>query len=505
MVRRPYYTTTTKGNSDMTPEQFREKLTSVTGFKEKVVQYLEKLIKLDFDWAPEVNIADVCSGTRSEHPAYDFPRYAEGIGDRSMESWLHDFHSDAKGLAVKTQVQQHPATCLKKGKGKGCRFGFGGDGKALVPETRVNLETGAIDLARHHPKVNNHNPVLAAVTRSNHDIKTTFTSGYQNLSSMYYMTAYVAKNENDISDLVALEESWKDVESRGLMQVDDLMERMRRLMIRINYTRSYSRQFSGAQVAAMLLNIGKEGTHYCTSTFSSLNLFAVIHFLVENAPQDYQLMVARTLLSEDLINEDGNGSALLCLIVRANTSDLNNDSEETMERTQVETGQFSNIPAVVENYIYRGRECDDMSLYEMTMETEVKPMTAAQWEKYTSQLDSNKITAGRHLNQKARFLPPHSKERTHWICFYTNDKTPVVYGAPYNCVRNSLSGPTFPRRDDEDPDRQETRAMLLLILFKEWRQKGDLKGPDDSWLRSLQAFEDACGNASKDEVSLLQQ
>ena len=90
----------------------------------------------------------------------------------------------------------------------------------------VNLETGAIDLARHHPKVNNHNPVLAAVTRSNHDIKTTFTSGYQNLSSMYYMTAYVAKNEDDISDLVALEESWRDVESRGLMQADDVVERI---------------------------------------------------------------------------------------------------------------------------------------------------------------------------------------------------------------------------------------------------------------------------------------
>ena len=190
----------------MTPEQFREKLTFVDGFKEKVVQYLEKLIKLDFDWAPEVNVADLCTGTRSEHPSYDFPRYAEGF-DQSMESWLHDFHLDAKGLAVKTQVHQHSATCFKKGKGKGCRFGFGGEGKALVPDTVVNLETGAIELARHHPKVNNHNPVLAAVTRSNHDIKATFTSGYQNLSSMYYMTAYVSKNEDDVSDLVALEES----------------------------------------------------------------------------------------------------------------------------------------------------------------------------------------------------------------------------------------------------------------------------------------------------------
>jgi hypothetical protein len=342
-------------------------------------------------------------------------------------------------------VHHHSATCFKKGKGKGCRFGFGGEGKALVPDTMVNLETGAIDLARHHPKVNNHNPVLAAVTRSNHDIKTTFTSGYQNLSSMYYMTAYVAKNEDDISDLVALEESWKDVERRGLMQADDVVERMRRLMIRINYTRSYSRQFSGAQVAAMLLKIGKEGTHYAASTFCSLSLFAAIDFVVENSPCDYQLILSNTVLNEELTHddEDGNGSSPICFISLAKKTDLSNDGEESMERTTVDIGQFNNIPAVVENYIYRGSECEDMSLYEMAMKTEVRPMTALQWEKYASHLDSNEITVGRQLNPKSRFRRPHSKEQTHWISFYTNDKTPVVYGTPLLVdLRRKLIGRT---------------------------------------------------------------
>ena len=36
--------------TDMTPEQFREKLAADSSFKEKVVQYLEKLIKLDFEF-----------------------------------------------------------------------------------------------------------------------------------------------------------------------------------------------------------------------------------------------------------------------------------------------------------------------------------------------------------------------------------------------------------------------------------------------------------------------
>jgi hypothetical protein len=132
------------------------------GFKEKVIEYLEKLIKLDFDWAPNVNISDICFGARHEHPAYDFPNYDSGLGT-SIESWLYNFNSDAKGISIKTQTHRHSATCFKKGKGKGCRFGFGGTGKSLVPETIVDLETGSIDLVRHYPKVNNHNSVLAAV------------------------------------------------------------------------------------------------------------------------------------------------------------------------------------------------------------------------------------------------------------------------------------------------------------------------------------------------------
>ena len=47
--------------------------------------------------------------------------------------------------------------------------------------------------------------------------------------------------------------------------------------------------------------------------------------------------------------------------------------------------------------------------------------------------------------------------------------------------------------------------MLLLILFKEWRQRGDLKGPYDLWIDSLRAFEESCGYLFNAEVHLLKQ
>jgi hypothetical protein len=64
----------------------------------------------------------------------------------------------------------------------------------------------------------------------------------------------------------------------------------------------------------MLLNIGKEGTHYASSTFTSLNLFSVIHFIVHNSPRDYQLVVNRTSLQEEVTVDSGGGSTQTCFI-----------------------------------------------------------------------------------------------------------------------------------------------------------------------------------------------
>jgi hypothetical protein len=99
-----------------------------------------------------------------------------------------------------------------------------------------------------------------------------------------------------------------------------------------------------------------------------------------------------------------------------------------MQRTQVRSAQLSDLPIIIEDYIYRGIECEHMSLYEMMMKTEVRSMTSTKWAKYVSQTNGVRIRSGRQFNPKARFLPQHSKADTHWISFHSNDKTPVIYG-----------------------------------------------------------------------------
>src|SRR6202043_764229 len=126
--------------------------------------------------------------------------------------------------------------------------------------------------------------------RSNHDLKLTFASGYKSLQSLYYMTSYTSKFEDDTSDILAMDSAFKALENENLLSSTNAKERIRRLIIRMNYIRQSSLQFSGAQVAGMLLDIGREGTHYTNSIFCRINLNTFIHY-VEKTGGDFKVML----------------------------------------------------------------------------------------------------------------------------------------------------------------------------------------------------------------------
>jgi|SRR2546423_9683659 len=115
---------------------------------------------------------------------------------------MQAFQYDAKAIAVVTQAHIYTATCRKKG--TACQFGFAEQGKAMCLATMINPQSEEIEIKAGNAMVNNHNPLIAAVTRSNHDVKPTFLSGYKSLQSMYYVTAYVSKFEDDSSDSIIM-------------------------------------------------------------------------------------------------------------------------------------------------------------------------------------------------------------------------------------------------------------------------------------------------------------
>lgn len=276
-----------------------------------MAEYLELIVKMDFDWAREPAESTIYGQDKWRHAGYHFPTYdPETIyttRDRDIEmnmewdqgdaEWMRQFQYDAKAISIPTQTHIHTATCRKKG--TACRFGFAGQGKRLCHTTTIDPQTGEIEVKRGNAMVNNHNPLMAAVTRSNHDLKPTFLSGYKSLQSMYYMTAYVSKFDDDNSDSVIMEAAWKGLERDGILPTSDDRERLNRLIIRLSYLRQSSLQFSGAQIAAMFLNIGREGTHYTNCTFSRISLYTLINYYNGVAPRQ-----GRVTLSHENVDLD---------------------------------------------------------------------------------------------------------------------------------------------------------------------------------------------------------
>ena len=82
------------------------------------------------------------------------------------------------------------------------------------------------------------------------------------------MTAYVSKFDDDLSYAVIMDAAWRGLEHDKILPTTDDRARLNRLIIRLAYLRQCSLQFSGAQIAAMFLGIGKEGTHYTNWNFS---------------------------------------------------------------------------------------------------------------------------------------------------------------------------------------------------------------------------------------------
>jgi hypothetical protein len=198
------------------PKDLQRRL-SDDGFKDRLIEYIERLIKLDFDWHDEPDEIEIHGHGKWEHPSYQFPTYDhndDGTATTGNE-WHWRFLRDAKEIAAITETHSHTGTCCKKG--GSCRFGFGGSGKDLVASTTIDIETSRIDIKRGNTKANNHNPIIAAVTRSNYDIKMTFTSRYKSLQSLYYMTLYTSQFDYDTSDILAMDSAFKALEREKVL------------------------------------------------------------------------------------------------------------------------------------------------------------------------------------------------------------------------------------------------------------------------------------------------
>src|SRR5579859_1251845 len=93
-------------------------------------------------------------------------------------------------LARNMHSSHHFPTCFKYNHNK-CRMRFP---RKIVPETRMDLETGLIEVQRDHAWVNAYNPWIMMMMRSNHDCQFLF-SQIHSLAIIHYVMKYITKRE----------------------------------------------------------------------------------------------------------------------------------------------------------------------------------------------------------------------------------------------------------------------------------------------------------------------
>lgn len=145
-------------------------------------------------------------------------------------------------------------------------------GKEKILKTFIEKKSGKIFIKRNDGYVNEFNPFIALAVRCNHDIQPIFISQNQSLSLIYYLTNYITKNS--LNSYNILEYSYialKSCEQYSSNLSGDLKTKY--LISGIYNAMANSTEYSSAQVAAMLLNIGNDGTFY--SSHKTCNLYII--------------------------------------------------------------------------------------------------------------------------------------------------------------------------------------------------------------------------------------
>ena len=226
----------------------------------------------------------------------------------------------------------------------------------------------------------------------------------------------------------------------------------------------------------MLLNIGNEGTHYTNSKFVTLNLYTFVNH-AKKANVDFRVQVGGAELddvgeeNETEEEEDIEGEL---------DSVSENESEDVIEVGADEDGNVKGVPKVVLNYIFRGDDCESMSVYDMALQTSVAQATEGQMSRYKESISSETSSGrqGRPWNRKSKFLPLHPKSSSTWITFHSEEHTSVILDKKCSDDESDQIGPRIP--NSERVEKAEGRAFLLLLLYKPWRKITQVKQYDQT-------------------------
>src|SRR5271155_2921952 len=170
-----------------TPAVMRQKAMVDEQYRERLLRYISRLVTETLPPNVSDDVAEQFGdrefGSRAFCP---FPQPESDDFEAQKQLDLYDLvHS--RNMHSKS----HTPTCFKYGNSKKCRSKFP---RALVEETRMDPETGLIQLKRADAWLNGYNPWIMLMLRANHDCKFLFSQIYA-LAIIHYVMKYISKPE----------------------------------------------------------------------------------------------------------------------------------------------------------------------------------------------------------------------------------------------------------------------------------------------------------------------
>ncbi len=346
-------------------------------------------------------------------------RIPDDINDPSF-----DMKSHLDKLVKSCNIHQHNSSCYKYGDEDICRYGYPKD---IVTESELSDEE--IKIKRLERWVNNYNETVLVCTLSNNDIKFV-GSGKDSNATAHYMCDYQCKSDltaHNILPLVKAAVKNTEIGAKN-KEFEDEVQRSRAMVFKSVNKVISEREMSGTHVASLLLGYEDK---YSSHHFRVLNILSFLSLFKSDAADDDSL---------DELYRIQHGNNGVILFHEAN------------------------------DYLHRGDELTDMNLYDYTSNIEKITVRSEQYLKDDE--GNTDVKLGRPRNQRIYFDTQHPQSETH--------------------IQRRRSATLTPRLTWMPPDiksNPEKFHMCMLLLFKPFMKLSDLKEEYDTWQEAFSNYQ----------------
>ena len=494
-----------------TPNEMRSKILDPNSdFRLKLIEYLESAHAGDFllkdrgEVEEDVRTAEQNAAYRdptqtlpeappSTSSCHNAPRV--DCDERTLiESWWKQFRTTVNDLLLKSNTHKCSTNRNKDGSQnrarpyKGCLDNVWGKCKARFPrplfnQTKVNMETGSIDMKKRETWLNTFTYVVTYLFRCNTDV-TSLRSGTAVKGVLLYVSKYVTKPALKTHVIFDTVRSMFLRHSEVIGGSDSRKDKARKLMTKIVNSLSAKLEM-GSPMACMYL-LGNPD-HYTNFNFVPFYWQSFVRearkpWEPEQTPlQDLNADIAQ---DENVKPCEPDGATNLNILI----SDTTALQDEHPEKVAIfkRNGRIVGF-SPVHDYIYRPTQFDSMSLYDWISTCKREKLPVTRFKKKKSAVRS----AETYVDEECR--SESSDEDTAWVSeaktkmpktkllrFTSGHPLAETHGVRYLKAARipNFVGNTLPRHDQGD---REYYCSAMLALFKPWRSGLDLRLRSESW------------------------